>query len=103
MIWILIIGCSLIGLIGFIYVRNFMPLRPKDDGFEYVMVKDNGCVRELDKEDQEYLTEEFHPNDGARPYIKSRYDQLTPDGRIGGFISRRRLSRVVCKVPYRLL
>ncbi|NVK65664.1 MAG: hypothetical protein HWE22_13815 [Flavobacteriales bacterium] len=93
MIWILIIGLILIGLIGFIYVRNFMSLRPKDDGFEYVLVKDDGSVWELEQEDQEYLTEEFHPNDGARPYIKSRYDQLTPDGRIGGFIPRRRVPR----------
>lgn len=93
MIWILIIGCILIGLIGFIYVRNFMPLRPTDNEFEYVLVKDDGSVWELEEKDQEYLTEEFHPNDGARPYIKSRYDQLTPDGRIDGFIPRRRVPR----------
>lgn len=93
MIWMLIIGCILIGLIGFIYARNFIPLRPKEYGFEYVLVKDDGSVWELDEEDQKYLTEEFHPNDGARPFIKSRYKQLTPDGKIGGYISRRRVPR----------
>jgi hypothetical protein len=43
-----------------------------------------------------YLSEIFHPNDGAKPYIKYRYKQLTPDGKIIGFIARR---RVPAKIP----
>jgi len=52
---------------------------------------DYRTVRELDKEEEAYLKEEFIPNDGARPYIKDRYKELTPDGNISGFISRRRV------------
>jgi hypothetical protein len=31
-------------------------------------MESDGSVRELDKEEQNYVLEEFHPNDGARPY-----------------------------------
>ena len=66
----------------FIYLRYFIPLRENEEGFEYVSVEDDGTVRELSREEQGYLKEEFHPNDGARPYIKSRYNSKTPDGKI---------------------
>lgn len=77
------------------YLRHLVPLRPKENGFEYVFVENDGTVRELDKEDQEYLLEEFSPTDGARPYIKSRYSDLTPDKKQNGFISRRRVPKSV--------
>ena len=73
------------------YLKYFVPLRRKEPGFEYVYVKDDGSVRELDKSEEVYLREEFHPNDGARPYIKFSYKELTPDGKISGFIARRRV------------
>ena len=60
----------------------------KQNGFEFVYIKENGQVRELDKEEIEYLSESFHPNDGGRPYIKKNYNDLTPDGKIWGFIKR---------------
>ncbi len=56
--------------------------------FEFVYVENDGTVRELDKEEIDYLQTEFEPSDGARPYIKSSYDQLTPDKRILGFLRR---------------
>ena len=73
------------------YFRHFAPLRRKEPGFKYVYVENDGSVRELDKEEENYLTEVFHPNDRARPYIKFRYDELTSDGKISGFIERRRV------------
>jgi len=76
-----------------IYIKYFRPLRPKESGFEYVYVEQNGTVRELDKEEIEYLNEKFDPNDGARPYIKTSYKDLTQDGKILGFIYRNRVPK----------
>ena len=61
--------------------------------FEYVYVEENGNVRELDKDETEYLSETFHPNDGGRPYIKRKYNDLTPDGKIWGFIARKNVPK----------
>jgi hypothetical protein len=63
--------------------------------FEFVYVKENGKVRELYKDEIEYLSETFHPNDGGRPYIKKNYNDLTPDGKILGFIHRNRIPKSI--------
>jgi hypothetical protein len=68
-------------------------LRSKGKGFEFVYVENDGVVRELDGEEQIYLSEKFDPTDGNRPYIKTRYRQLTPDGKISGFIRRVRVPK----------
>ncbi len=75
------------------YFLNMLPWRKNEVGFKYVHVNHDGTVSELDSIAQNYLTEEFDPNDGNRPYIKTRYDQLTPDGKISGFILRRRVPK----------
>lgn len=90
-----IIASIIILGIGIIYLRYFIPLRPKESGFEYVYVENDGTARELYADEIEYLKEEFHPTDGARPYIKSRYKSLTPDKKISGFIQRNRLPKKV--------
>ena len=72
---------------------NFVPLRKNENGFEYVHVEENGTVRELSREEQGYLKENFEPGDGGRPYIKSRYSSKTPDGKIWGFIPRNRVPK----------
>jgi hypothetical protein len=74
-------------LAGTIFWRMF-PMRLSSKGFKYVHVGNDGSVRELDKQEQDYLKEEFHPNDGARPYIKSNYWQKTPDQKLHGFRKR---------------
>lgn len=67
---------------------------------EFVYVEENGAVRELDKEEIEYLSESFHPNDGGRPYIKKNYNDLTPDGKIWGFIKKSRVPQnIIIKKP----
>lgn len=91
---VFIVGIVILGT-GFIYLRYFIPLRPKEDGFEYVYVNDDGTVRELYDHEIEYLKEEFHPTDGARPYIKSRYSSVAPDKRMSGFIQRNRIPKKV--------
>ncbi len=79
----------------FVYLRYFIPLRPMEPGFEYVYVNEDGTVSELSDEDVEYLKTEFSPADGARPYIKSRYRELTPDKKISGFILRKRVPKKI--------
>lgn len=96
----IIIGILLtVGL--FFYLRDFIPLRPEEPGFEYVYVNEDGTVSELNDEDVEYLKTEFSPADGARPYIKSRYKQLTPDKKISGFILRKRVPKRMEIQPYK--
>jgi len=70
-----------------------VPLRPKESGFGYVHVELDGTVREFDDEEKKYLKTEFEPSDGARPYIKRRYKSLTPDGKMSGYIDRRRVPK----------
>jgi hypothetical protein len=76
----------------------FIPLRPRESGFEYVYVNEEGTVSELDDED---LKTEFSPDDGARPYIKGRYNQRTPDNKIAGFILRNRVPKRIDIMPYK--
>jgi hypothetical protein len=90
--FIIIIAIIVIALI-LIYIKYLRPLRPKESGFEYVYVEQNGTVRELDEEEIKYLNEEFSPADGARPYIKTSYKDLTPDGKIYGYINRNRVPK----------
>jgi len=85
----------LIILTLWIYFKYFLPLRPKEDGFEYVYVENDGTIRELNKEEQKYLSEKFEPNDSGRPYIKSSYGKLTPKGEISGYISRRKVPKKI--------
>src|SRR5262249_36093894 len=57
----------------------------------YVYVEDDGRVRSLTEPELTYLNQTFHPTDGGRPYIKRDYRALTPDGRMSGFLLRRKL------------
>lgn len=93
---------GIIVIVGlFVYLRYIVPLRPKESGFEYVHVNEDGTVSELDEENIEYLKTEFSPTDGARPYIKSYYSQLTPDKKIYGFILRNRVPKRIEIKPYK--
>jgi hypothetical protein len=38
-----------------------------------------------------YVDTEFSPSDGARPYIKSDYQERTAFGAINGFIDRKKV------------
>jgi hypothetical protein len=74
------------------------PRRRKEPGFDYVWVDDDGEARELDADERAYLSTTFHPADGARPYVKIRYESRTPDGRLSGYLRRRQLP---ARVPVR--
>lgn len=56
--------------------------------FPFVWVNDDGTVRELTAEEREYLETEFQSQDPARPYFKETYSELTPLGKLRGFLAR---------------
>ncbi|TAG77456.1 MAG: hypothetical protein EAZ24_07640 [Burkholderiales bacterium] len=55
---------------------------------EYVYINQDGSARELTNDERAYLAEEFHPGDGGRPYIKSRYASTDGWGSLSGFLHR---------------
>ena len=59
----------------------------------FIYVNDDGSARGLTSDERDYLNTKFYPTDGNRPYVKSRYNQRTPDGRISGFLLKKRLPR----------
>lgn len=63
------------------------------DPFPYVHVNNDASFRELTDDEKEYLQEEFRGSDGGRPYVKSRFWQLTPDDKLHGFLARKKLPR----------
>ena len=58
---------------------------------EFVYVNQDGSVRELSLDEREYLSQDFHPGDGGRPYIKSSYESQDGWGSISGFVLRKRV------------
>ena len=71
----------------------------KQQGFSYVYINDDGSARELDLEEIKYLSTEFLGGDGARPYVKSNYETLTPDGKMHGYLWRQRLPKTISIEP----
>lgn len=61
--------------------------------YPYVYIENDRSYRELDDDEREYLETPFHPNDGARPYIKFRFESLTPDNKLHGFLKRKKLPK----------
>lgn len=88
--------------LGFVIWYRWMtrPRRPKDAGYPYVMVNDDGSAREVTAKEKEFIETEFDSADGARPYIKFRYESVDGWGSIGGFLFRRQLpSRIGIRKP----
>lgn len=65
--------------------------RRPDSGYDYVMVLADGGAREVTHGERDYLETEFSPVDGARPYIKFRYESVDGWGSLAGFLLRRQL------------
>jgi hypothetical protein len=59
----------------------------------FIYINEDGSARALSPDERSYLNTKFHPTDGNRPYIKSRYGQRTPDGKISGYLLKKRLPR----------
>ena len=54
-----------------------------------VYINDDGSARELSETEKKYVDTEFSPLDGARPYIKTRYEQRNGWGNLSGFLQRK--------------
>jgi hypothetical protein len=59
----------------------------------FVMVSDDGTPRELSDSEKAHLNGEYRFGDGNRPYIKGDYRSLTPDGRMFGYLLRRKIPK----------
>jgi hypothetical protein len=58
---------------------------------DYIWIDDDGSARRLTTEETKYLAMVFDPSDSGRPYIKASYRTRTPDGKLRGFLDRRKL------------
>ena len=54
-----------------------------------VYVNDDGSLRELSESEKTYVDTEFSPLDGARPHIKTGYEQRNGWGNLSGFLPRK--------------
>ena len=76
--------------------RSYPKEAEKDAGTyanHFVRVDADGGVHELTSDDRDYLNSIFHPTDGNRPYIKNSYWERTPDGKLHGFLLRKRVPK----------
>ena len=77
-----------------------IPLRKGREAiFDYVYVDEQGNARELTAGEEEFLSTAVFPSGDADRFIKSDYQELTEDGRVAGFIQRRRLPRGIRVAP----
>jgi hypothetical protein len=87
-------GAALVAAIGGLaawYAWMVRSRRRPEPGYDYVMVLEDGEAREVTLDEREYLETEFSPADGARPYIKFRYESVDGWGSLAGFLLRRQL------------
>ena len=75
------------------------PRRSKEEGYHYIFVEDDGTAREVTSDEREFLETEFDPFDGARPYIKTRYETLDGYGGLSGYLPRRQLPENIPIAP----
>ena len=107
MIEIIIKIVSVLFLMVFAFAIGFglwrvveVPLRKRRDSiFDYVYVDEQGQARELTAAEEEFVSTAIFPHGDADRLIKSDYDALTADGRLSGYIQRRRLPREVRIAP----
>jgi len=93
-----IAGAIAVGLVltGFAAGREKAAKRAGTYANAFVMVEDDGSARELTAQERDVLNHvDYSLGDGAIPYIKESYDSRKLDGRIGGYLERRKLPRKV--------
>jgi len=87
---VIILACLILG--RWIFVR--MEVKQRSAGTfadRFVLILDDGSARELNDGEKAHLNGEYKFGDGNRPYIKPRYNSLTPDGRMFGYLHRSKL------------
>lgn len=77
-----------------------IPIRRwRETTFDYVYIDNEGNARELNATEQESVMTALFPNEDADQFIKSRYESLTRDGRLCGYLRRRQLPHGVPVAP----
>lgn len=66
---------------------------------DFLYVNQDGSVRELSRDEREYLAQDFSPGDGGRPYIKMFFESRDGWGSISGFLPRKAVPRQVAVEP----
>jgi hypothetical protein len=56
-----------------------------------IWINADGSARELTDDEKKYVDTEFSPFDGARPHIKSHYEQRNGWGELSGYLQRKEL------------
>ena len=56
-----------------------------------VYIDHEGSARELTEAEKTYVDTEFSPFDGARPYVKSNYEQRNGWGELSGYLPREKV------------
>jgi len=87
---ITVLACLFLG--RWIFVR--MEVKQRCAGTfadRFVLILNDGSARELNDGEKAHLNGEYKFGDGNRPYIKPRYNSLTPDGRMFGYLRRSKL------------
>lgn len=83
---------AVVVIVGLVW--KFGPRRGKESGFKYVYVNQDGSVRELSPDEQNYLSKEFSGGDSGRPSVKFSYEGSgVVWGSQSGFLERRRVPR----------
>ena len=59
--------------------------------YPFVYVEADCTARELHADERTYLETDFEGGDGARPYIKSKYEQRDGSGDLRGYLRRSKL------------
>jgi hypothetical protein len=103
LIEILIRIVSIAFLMSFAFAIGFglwrlieIPLRRwRDSTFDYVHVDDNGNARELNADEEEYVTTALFLDDDTDFFIKSSYESLNSNGELRGYLRRRELPQHV--------
>lgn len=70
-----------------------------EPGFPFVYVNQDGTVRELSPAEREYLSTEFDPTDGGRPYVKGTYESRDGWGSVSGYLARAAVPSGVVVAP----
>ena len=70
------------------------PARPPDVGTPkpsemLIWINVDGTARQLTGAEKTYVDAPFSPFDGARPYVKSHYEQRNGWGELGGYLLRK--------------
>ena len=98
MIWVAILGVTFLALLAGWRTYCDKISKERANGTyakRFIYVREDGTARELIPDEVVHLNTDYKGADGARPYIKSTYGQLTPDGKIWGYLSRRKLPRQI--------